>query len=145
MSDDLRETLRPSRRILLAAGAPPHRAALGLVGRAQAQGAAPPGPSVPADTGAVQGERVVFPNWRDSGDAPPPPPPAPMPPGERVGFAVVGLGRLSLEEILPAFGAAKEGEGRGGDVGLAREGTAHRAPVRHPRGWRCTVYDQWDG
>ena len=27
--------------------------------------------------------------------------------GERAGFAVVGLGRLSLEEILPAFGAAK--------------------------------------
>ena len=108
MTDDL----LLSRRILLAAGgAGLTGAALGLGGRAQAQGgtqgAGPPGPSVPADTGAVQGERVVFPNWRDSGDAPPPPPPAPMPPGERVGFAIVGLGRLSLEEILPAFGEAK--------------------------------------
>lgn len=27
-----------------------------------------------------------------------------MPPGERVGFAVVGIGRLTLEEIMPAFG-----------------------------------------
>ncbi|WP_232631623.1 Gfo/Idh/MocA family protein [Methylobacterium sp. Leaf118] len=110
--DSPRDSPRLSRRILLAAGgAGLTGAALSLAGslagRASAQGAAPPGPSVPADTGAIQGERVVFPNWRDSGDAPPPPPPAPMPPGERVGFAVVGLGRLSLEEILPAFGEAK--------------------------------------
>ena len=34
-------------------------------------------------------------------------PPVPAPPTERVGFAVVGLGRLALEEILPAFGMAK--------------------------------------
>ena len=34
-------------------------------------------------------------------------PPNPHPPDARVGFAVVGLGRLSLEEILPAFGKAK--------------------------------------
>lgn len=35
-------------------------------------------------------------------------PPAPLPPSERVGFAVVGLGRLSLEELLPAFGECKK-------------------------------------
>lgn len=29
--------------------------------------------------------------------------PMPMAPGERVGFAIVGLGRLSLERLLPAF------------------------------------------
>ena len=29
-----------------------------------------------------------------------------LPPDKRVGFAIVGLGRLSLEEILPAFGAS---------------------------------------
>jgi predicted dehydrogenase len=34
-------------------------------------------------------------------------PPVPAPPSERVGFAVVGLGRLSLEQILPAFGECK--------------------------------------
>ena len=28
---------------------------------------------------------------------------APLPPGERVGFAVVGLGKFALNEILPAF------------------------------------------
>src|ERR1700759_4148354 len=31
----------------------------------------------------------------------------PLPPEKRVGFAVVGLGRLSLEEIIPAFGTCK--------------------------------------
>ena len=31
-----------------------------------------------------------------------------MPPGKRVGFAIVGLGRLSLEELLPAFGETKK-------------------------------------
>ena len=35
-------------------------------------------------------------------------PPAPLPPSERVGFAVVGLGRLALEELLPAFGECKK-------------------------------------
>ncbi len=34
--------------------------------------------------------------------------PQPTPPDDRVGFAVVGLGRLSLEEILPAFGSSKK-------------------------------------
>src|ERR1700753_2726640 len=31
----------------------------------------------------------------------------PLPPDQRVGFAVVGLGRLSLEEIIPAFSTCK--------------------------------------
>jgi predicted dehydrogenase len=33
--------------------------------------------------------------------------PNPEPPEQRVGFAIVGLGHLTLEEILPAFGEAK--------------------------------------
>ncbi|MFD0934792.1 Gfo/Idh/MocA family protein, partial [Methylobacterium trifolii] len=44
---------------------------------------------------------------RGAGDQPPPPPPAPQPPGQRVGYCIVGLGRLSLEEILPALGEAR--------------------------------------
>ena len=34
--------------------------------------------------------------------------PMPMPPDERIGFAIVGLGRLSLEQILPAFAQCKK-------------------------------------
>ena len=34
--------------------------------------------------------------------------PTPLPPSERIGYAVVGLGRLSLENILPAFGESKK-------------------------------------
>ncbi len=68
--------------------------------------AATPGPS-PVDAGKVEGGRVAFPNWRGEADRPSAPPPAPLPPSERVGFAIVGLGRLALEEILPAFGECK--------------------------------------
>jgi predicted dehydrogenase len=35
------------------------------------------------------------------------PPPEPLTPEQRVGFAIVGLGRLSLEELMPAFGECK--------------------------------------
>lgn len=59
------------------------------------------------DSGAVRDGRVQFPNWRSDADVPGPPPPAPLPPAERVGFAIVGLGRLSLEQILPAFAESK--------------------------------------
>ncbi len=59
------------------------------------------------DTGSIEGGKVTFPAWTAATERPAGPPPAPLPPAERVGFAVLGLGRLALEEILPAFGAAK--------------------------------------
>jgi predicted dehydrogenase len=37
-----------------------------------------------------------------------PPTPTPMPPDQRVGFAVVGLGHLTLDEILPALSMSKK-------------------------------------
>ena len=36
------------------------------------------------------------------------PVPEPMPPGKRVGFAVLGLGDLALNQIIPAFGSSKK-------------------------------------
>jgi hypothetical protein len=67
--------------------------------------AAVPGFTPPSavDTGHVEKGKVVFPVWRDPADTPSGPTPAPLPPEQRVGFTIVGLGRLALEEILPAF------------------------------------------
>ncbi|MEG5262913.1 Gfo/Idh/MocA family oxidoreductase [Pseudomonas sp. JDS28PS106] len=58
----------------------------------------------PVDVGKVENGSVKFPPWRGPADTPSAPPPSPLPPEQRVGFAIVGLGRLSLEQILPAFG-----------------------------------------
>jgi predicted dehydrogenase len=55
------------------------------------------------DIGKVENGKVKFDPWRLPADTPSPQPAAPLPPDQRIGFAVVGLGRLSLEEILPAF------------------------------------------
>ncbi len=59
----------------------------------------------PVDRGRVADGRILFENWRGAADRPDLPPPAPLPPEQRVGFAVIGLGRLALGEILPAFAA----------------------------------------
>ncbi|GEP05015.1 Gfo/Idh/MocA family protein [Methylobacterium oxalidis] len=105
MADD---DIHLSRRNLLrAGGATLTGAALAMANPVAAAQNPPGGPAVPADTGAVQGGRVVFPNWRGPGDRTPPPPPAPMPVEKRVGFCLVGLGRLTLEELLPAFAECK--------------------------------------
>jgi predicted dehydrogenase len=66
-----------------------------------------PAPSS-VDIGRVQDGKVMFDPWRSPADTPSPPPPAPLPPEQRVGFAVVGLGRLSLEQLLPAFAESKK-------------------------------------
>lgn len=60
-------------------------------------------PASAIDLGRVEGGRVTFDNWKGEADKPAPAPFAPLPPERRVGFAVLGLGRLALEEILPAF------------------------------------------
>jgi predicted dehydrogenase len=100
------EQFRINRRDMLRIGG---AGAAGLVisGSALAQGSnyLPP---TEVDTGKVEGEKVVFENWRAPADAPSSPPPAPLPPEERVGFALVGLGRLTLEELLPAFAECKK-------------------------------------
>ncbi|MBL6453923.1 Gfo/Idh/MocA family oxidoreductase [Belnapia sp. T6] len=78
-------------------------AALGTTG-AGAPGYPPPSP---IDSGNVEGGRIRFPDWRAPADPPSGALPQPLPPGERVGFAVIGLGRIALEEVLPAFAQCK--------------------------------------
>jgi predicted dehydrogenase len=86
------------RRLIQAVGV--GTAALVTGTRAAAQTYAPP---TPIDVGAVENGKVKFPPWRGPADTPSAPPRSLMPPEQRVGFAIVGLGRLALEEILPAF------------------------------------------
>jgi predicted dehydrogenase len=77
-----------------------------LAGSAFAQSTGWPTPS-PIDSGHIEDGRVVFPNWRAEQEPASPPPPAPQAPDRRVGIAIVALGRISLEEVLPAFGESK--------------------------------------
>ena len=57
-------------------------------------------PSAPADSAeAVKLQKLLAASESESAKAP-----APWPQQRRVGVAVVGLGRLALEQILPAFG-----------------------------------------
>jgi len=95
------------RRAMLKLGASTTTGLVLSAGAVAAQGL--PGPT-PVDTGGVQDGKVVFPPWRGEADSPGSGPPAPLPPEQRVGFAIVGLGRLSLEELLPAF--AESGQAR---------------------------------
>ncbi|TDH63076.1 Gfo/Idh/MocA family oxidoreductase [Dankookia rubra] len=79
-------------------------AAGAMTGAAGVPGFPPPSP---IDAGGVRDGRIAFPSWRGEADPPGDPPPAPLPPEERVGFAVVGLGRISLEQVLPAFAESR--------------------------------------
>jgi predicted dehydrogenase len=73
-------------------------------GRASAASLAPP---TPQDVGSVTAGKVTLPDDEGATDPPEAMPPNPASPSDRVGFAVVGLGRLSLENILPAFARTK--------------------------------------
>lgn len=89
-----------SRRIALASiGA----GALGIGAAALAQDAARP----PVDLGTVQGGKVIFPPPQATSETQPSPPHNADAPADRVGFAIVGLGKLALEQVLPAFAQAK--------------------------------------
>ena len=85
------------RTALLAAGA------VGL-GAAAAASATPP----PVDTGTIAGGKLTFPPIAAASEVEPAPPPNPAPSDDRVGFAIVGLGRLATENILPAFASSKQ-------------------------------------
>ncbi|QYF86125.1 Gfo/Idh/MocA family oxidoreductase [Brevundimonas sp. PAMC22021] len=95
------ESLRLSRRTLFVAGSVGMGAMIARPVLAQSAGAERP-PEI--DIGRVENGKVTFPEWKGPNDAPSSPPPAPQPDEQRVGFAIVGLGRLSLEQLLPAFG-----------------------------------------
>ncbi|SKC05341.1 Gfo/Idh/MocA family protein [Dyadobacter psychrophilus] len=64
--------------------------------------------SPPARVPAKPEDPIVLEKWKSEYDQQSAPTPTPLPPDQRVGYAVVGLGHLSLEEILPALGTCKK-------------------------------------
>lgn len=94
------------RRTLLVQGSRGLAGAMLATAAAGAQTTSAPPPS-PVDRGAAQGQKIDFPPEEASTELPSGGPPNPDPLAGRVGFAIVGLGRLSLEEILPAFASCK--------------------------------------
>jgi predicted dehydrogenase len=54
------------------------------------------------------GQQVPLPPFKADTEQQTGPPPAPTPPDERVGFALVGMGNLSVDQLLPAFGECKK-------------------------------------
>jgi len=66
-------------------------------------------PESPFDTGVVNNGKLQFPSEGSliEGGAKFGGPPNQDPPDARVGFAILGLGRLATEQIMPAFGRAK--------------------------------------
>ncbi len=92
-----------SRRRFLVGAASTGLAAAGLAGEwnanAHAQGVTGQGAQMPPP---IKLEPISAPTERENEQAP-----NALPPDKRVGVAIVGLGRLTLEQILPAFGEAK--------------------------------------
>jgi len=58
---------------------------------------------LPSDLVPVQLKPIDHPS-----EKPEAPPPTPAPPEKRIGFAIVGLGKLTLNQLLPAFGSCKK-------------------------------------
>ena len=99
-----RRTIMAGAGLTVAAGAlAPAAASAAAASTAGAPGRGP----APVDEGQVQGGQVSFPPIHAPTERPDAPAPNPDPPGRRVGFAVMGLGRLALENILPALAECK--------------------------------------
>ncbi len=79
--------------------------AAGAVGLAAGSAAAAVPP--PVDTGTISGGALTFPPDKAATEVQPAPPSNPDPRDDRVGFAVVGLGKLATENILPGFARSK--------------------------------------
>src|SRR6476620_5861223 len=75
----------------------------GLVGLADGARAQTGPRREPLDIGGVSNGSLKFDPIAAQTEAAQKPKPAPEPPERRIGFAIAGLGRLSGEEVLPAF------------------------------------------
>lgn len=64
--------------------------------------------SPPARVPAGAEQPIELEAWKSDVDPKSASTPTPLPPEQRVGYALVGLGHLTLEELLPAFGECKK-------------------------------------
>ncbi|SNR39642.1 Gfo/Idh/MocA family protein [Hymenobacter mucosus] len=64
--------------------------------------------SPPAKVPADVNKPIELEAWKSDVDPKSALTPTPLPPDQRVGYALVGLGHLTLEELLPAFGQCKK-------------------------------------
>lgn len=64
--------------------------------------------SPPAEIPHDVDKPIVLERWKSNADQKSAPKPTPLPPSRRIGYAIVGLGHLSLEELLPALSACEK-------------------------------------
>jgi predicted dehydrogenase len=57
--------------------------------------------------GIAKADPVKLPPLEAASETPKPPPPPSDPPGQRLGVALVGIGHLALEQLLPAFAQSR--------------------------------------
>jgi predicted dehydrogenase len=97
----------------------------------------PPPPLV--DTGTVENGEVSFPPWGGATEKPKGAPPNPDPVDQRVGVAVLSLGRLSVEQILPALAQCRHARlaalVSGTPDKLARVGEQYSVSAEHRYGY----------
>lgn len=75
---------------------------------AQTRPSTPKAMSPPARIPSDPEDPIELEVWKSDADPASAPTPTPMPPDSRVGYAVVGLGHLALEEVLPALSKCKK-------------------------------------
>jgi predicted dehydrogenase len=64
--------------------------------------------SPPTTVPSNPSEPIVLEEWKSKNDVQSAPTPTPLPYDDRIGYAIVGLGHLALEEILPAIVTCKK-------------------------------------
>lgn len=99
--------------------------------------------SPPAKVPQKVDEPIELETWKSDADRKSAPTPSPLPRDQRVGYALVGLGHLTLEELLPAFGECKKSK----PVALVSGSPDKLRKVAQQYGIKpesCYSYEQYD-
>lgn len=102
-----------------------------------------PATSPPAKVPQKVTEPIKLEEWKAKTERESGPTPSPTPPDERVGYALVGLGHLTLDELLPAFGECRKSK----VVALVSGSREKMLKVAQQYGVKeqnCYSYEQYD-